>query len=605
MAATEELRAVFTAEDRTSSVLRAIGAQLRGLSGSSGIGRLVQAGGQLLGTVGGLSRGIATMALSVAGLSGAASAAGLTTLAVSASSTGAQLKALAEASGVPIAQLEILADMSRRASVSQDDLSGGLGTLNERMRSAARGGNAELRQVMARLGISLRDSSGQVRNAADVLPAFANAFQRVRDPALRAEFATALFGDAGSRLLPILTGGAEGLREGERQFRRYGVSVADSVDELSQANSQFEDLKNSMLGFASSITTAIGTQLAPILGPIASDMARWAQENRGWIATGIARSIREAAEAVRAFFADRGPIERLRDLRDSAANVVESLGGLRAIMIGFAALVAAPFVASLISVVSNIALVIGIVARLGLALLATPVGWFIGIVAALGFAAYKLWESWEPVSAWFLGLWTRMRDAWAPQVSLLVDLVTGLGGVLISPLIAAWEPVRDFFSGLWDGIVGVFTGAWESIRPIVEAVTSAASRILGGSGGEESSNPAMNAPAQADRRRRFGARANRFDDDENPVDADRVPQSPSRPATRSALPQSPWQSAARPTLPPSPLGSSPESGRAANGSIEATIRFENAPPGTRVEATSTGVVERPRTDVGINLRGSR
>lgn len=589
MAAAEELRAVFTAEDRTSSVLRAIGAQLRGLSGSSGIGRLTQAGGHLLGTVTGLARGIATMGLSIAGLGGAASAAGLTALAVGAASTGAELKALADASGVPIGRLEVLADMARRANVSQEDLGSGLGGLNERMRAAARGGNSDLRQVMARLGISLRDSSGQVRNAADVLPQLADAFQRVRDPALRAEAANAIFGEAGARLLPILTGGAEGLREGQRQFDRYGVSVAENAETLAAAKKQFDDLRSTMLGFAASISTAIGTELAPILGPIASDMAKWVQENRAWIATGIAQHVREGAEAVRSFFADRGPIERLRDFWEGAKSVVASLGGLRSIMLGFAALVAAPFVAGILSVVSNVALLAGGIARLGLVLLTTPIGWFIGIVAGLGYAAYKIWENWEPISKWFSDLWAQIREAWGPQVSLLGEMVTGLGSVLVAPLMAAWTPVREFFSGLWDGIVGIFTGAWDRIRPVVEAVTNAANRILGGSGARESSNPAMNAPAQALRASRNGA--TRFDDAGNPI----VDSSSRLPA---ALPD-------RPVLPPSPITASPDGGRGGKGSIEATVKFENAPPGTRVEATSSGIVDRPRTDVGINLRGSR
>lgn len=590
MAATEELKAVFTAEDRTSSVLRAIGAQFRGLAGDAGIGRLARASGQLLGTFSGMARGVATLGLSVAGLSGAASAAGLTALAVSASSTGTQLKALADTSGVPIGQLEVLSDMARRANVSQDDLASGLGGLNERMRSAARGGNSELRQVMRLLGISLRDSSGQVRNASDVLPQLASAFQRVRDPALRAEAATAIFGDAGARLLPILTGGADGLREGQRQFARYGVSVAENADDLARANEQFEDLRKVMVGFASGISTAIGTQLAPVLGPLASQMADWIAANRAVIATDIASYVHSAAVAVREFFADRAPIDRLRDFWEGAKSVVEGLGGLRTIMIGFGVMAAAPFVAALLSVIATFGTVATVVTSFGMALLATPVGWFIGIIAALGFAGYKLWENWEEVTAWFAGIWERIRDAWAPQVTEIAGLVTGLGATLISPLMAAWEPVRDFFSGLWDGIVGIFTSAWDRIRPIVDAVAGFASRILGGSGAAESSNPTMNAPAQGEGRRRFGARAARFGEDGNPIEGAgyRLPEAPSRAV-----------------LPPSPLAASPGGAGAERGRIEATIRFENAPPGTRVEATSSGVVQRPRTDVGINLGGAR
>lgn len=555
-----ELKAVFTAEDRTTPVLRAIGASLRGISGASGFGRLASVGAQLAGAMGGIAQGAALATASLVGLGGAVSVAGLASLAVGTASTAAQMQALAQSSRVPIERLEVLADIARRANISQQDLGGGLGTLNERMRDASRGGSLELRQVMARLGISLRDAHGQVRNASDVLPQFAQAFSRIRDPALQAQLATALFGESGARLLPILTGGAAGLREGEARFRRYGVSIAANAGMLAEADRQFRDLRDTIVGFTTSISTAIGTELAPVLGPLAAQMADWIAANRQVIATGVAGSIREAAEAARSFFAERGLIDRLRDFAQSTRNVVASLGGLRTIMIGFGALVAAPFVAGLISVATTFGLVAATLGRLSFALLTTPLGWFLAAAAAVAYAGYEVYRNWDSIAAFF--------GRFGPQVREMGRLVSGLATELGRLVAEAWEnsPLARFLTMLRENL--------EALLPIARDVAAFVQRIAGGAGTapEASSNPAMNAPAQAERTGRFGNRAARMGG---------------------------FYEEGRLGLPADP---NVYIGQAGRGSIEATIRFENAPPGTRAEVAGTGIVGTPRTELGLNLR---
>lgn len=569
----QELKAVFTAEDRTSSVLRQIGASLRGLVGSSGIGRLASIGGQLAGTMSGIAQAGILATASLAGLGGAASVAGLAALGVSTASTAAGLKALADSSHVPIAQLEVLADIARRANVSQDDLGAGLGVLNERMRSAARGGNAELRQIMARIGISLRDASGQLRNAADVLPGFANAFQRIRDPALRAELATAVFGETGARLLPILTGGAAGLREGERNFQRWGVSIAGMAEALAPISAQFDDLRNSLSGFGQSVTTAIGSELAPILGPIASDMAKWIQENRAWIATDIAKHIREATVAVRDFFKEQDGLDRLQRFGTSVRSVVTSLGGLKGIMIGFGALVISPFAAAMISVATTFGTVALAVGRLSLALLATPAGWFLGAAAAIAYAAYKVYENWDSIAGFF--------RRFGPQVTEMGSLVRGLGSALWSLMVGAWEnsPLARFLRSLREDL--------EALLPVARDVAAFVQRITGAGAGTEpnaSSNPAMNAPAQALRLGRFGRRGDIYGP---------APEEPDDP--RFYIGRNVLQG---PRLPESPLALSPGL-REGRVQVEVTI---NGPAGTRAEARSEGsLVGPPVLNYGLNL----
>lgn len=567
-----ELRAVFTAEDRTTPVLRAIGASLRGLVGT-GLGRFAATTAELGRGLASMAQGAALTTASLAGLSTAASAAGLASLTTNAATAGAQLATLAETAKVPVATMEELLFTAQRAGVAGDALAGGLGELNTRLRAAAGGGNAELRQVLARLGIALRDTQGHVRGAADILPQLATAFARIQDPALQSRLALAAFGQNGEALVPLLRGGTAALAAGAKGFSAYGNSIAANAGMLAEAQRSFDDLRESATGFTSSVSSAVGAELAPVLAPIASDMAKWIRENREWIATNIAEYIRDTAIAVRDFFKSQENRDRLRDFATSVRALATALGGLKGIMIGFGAIVVAPFVAALLSIVTNFGLVIGVIGRLSLVLLTTPFGWFLASVAAVATAGYLIYSNWDRIGTWFRGIWTRVYSAWAPQVTEILGVIGSVARAVVEVLRPAWEPVVGFFSGVLDNVLKVFQEKFAAILEIVARIREAAEWLQSLSPG--TGGTAFTPDAQRQRATNFRDRGN---------------------------PGGYYPAEPRPVMPGFVSDSGLYIGQAARGSIEATIRFENAPPGTRVEAAGTGIVQQPRTDLGLNLR---
>jgi hypothetical protein len=68
-----------------------------------------------------------------------------------------------------------------------------------------------------------------------------------------------------------------------------------------------------------------------------------------------------------------------------------------------------------------------------------------------------------------------------------ITAAIGALAVAAGLIIKYWEPIKAFFRGLWQGITQSFQNAWARIRPIVEAVTRGAQAIgaLFGGGGEE------------------------------------------------------------------------------------------------------------------------
>lgn len=527
MAIEERFTAVITARNAAGAVLRQVGAQFARLSQESGLTRIASAANQAGRALGGLALQVGRIAAPLAAIGATAAGVGLLTVTRRTADAAGALSDLSMQTGISVGDLQELSDAARLAGVDQGTLAGALQRLNRGLAEAAAGGGGDLGPLLRHLGISMRDANGQIRNAADLLPELANAFARNENQALRARAATELFGRAGVQLLPMLINGGKALEESRNRFRQFGYSMADNAEALALASDQFENLEVATEGLAN----AIGARLAPILGPIAQRIALWVVANRDLIASGIERWAVRASDAFTKFFEDRGPLLRLSDFAGSISRTVEALGGVENVLIGFGAAAALPFVAALAGIVSAFAPLLAAVGRLALALGAgSPVGIAIIAIAA---AAFLIRKNWEPIAA--------------------------------------------FFEGLWARITAAVTTAWETIRPITEAVRAAANIMTGGS---SPTGPVASPDAQQQRRTNWRNRGAL--------------------GAEGGEPRIIGMSRPLPSVLPSLSNIAPAP--AQEGRVTVDVNLNNALPGTRVEANSTGpLVREPNTSVGYAL----
>lgn len=148
-----------------------------------------------------------------------------------------------------------------------------------------------------------------------------------------------------------------------------------------------------------------------------------------------------------------------------------------------------------------------VIGPLGAALgvLVSPVGLVVAGVVALGLAAWALWENWEPIAAWFTGLWNDIRAGMQPQVDWLLDVVNTVGSGAVATFRAAWEPLTGFFTSLWAGISAPFDAFIGGVLGTIERVRGAFGSLgFGGTPAPAGAPPAMGG-VQA---RQAAARAN-------------------------------------------------------------------------------------------------
>ncbi|MGL6438175.1 phage tail tape measure protein, partial [Aeromonas hydrophila] len=88
--------------------------------------------------------------------------------------------------------------------------------------------------------------------------------------------------------------------------------------------------------------------------------------------------------------------------------------------------------------------------RMGMAMLTTPVGWFIMGIAAIAGGAYLIYKNWDGIAKWFSELWEKCKAPLMAWWDLLKELFSWTP---IGMLIAHWNDIWAFFDILPDGAV--------------------------------------------------------------------------------------------------------------------------------------------------------
>ena len=130
----------------------------------------------------------------------------------------------------------------------------------------------------------------------------------------------------------------------------------------------------------------------------------------------------------------------------------------------------------------------GVIVKLGVALLTTPVGWFVLAIAAIAGAAYLIYKNWGAVSGFFSGVWGSVKTQTAAAWTSVKASLSGLWSSSVNTAQTIWAGLPDFFSGMWQGIKDTASVVWTGIASMLSqmwaAMVSTASTVwpqMGGS----------------------------------------------------------------------------------------------------------------------------
>lgn len=267
-------------------------------------------------------------------------------------------------------------DMSQRTGVGVEALS--------ELRFAAQQSGASVEDLENAIKFMQRGGFGR---GAEDLERIADELAGMTDPAQRTARAMEIFGRAGTRMLPMLLGGAAGLRRLREEARRTGNSMTQEQAEAAEA---FGDAISKLTGSIKMAAFQVGAALAPALKEVAEWLTNAAAAAGKWV--------RENQEIVRI-----------------VALAVGALTGL-----GLALMVLGP-------AISAIGVAIGL---LGTAISA--------LIAGIGFILTPLGAVVALLTA-AIGLWATFTRSGQTAINVVGDALRELPGIAS----ASWRGVLD------------------------------------------------------------------------------------------------------------------------------------------------------------------
>ncbi len=278
--------------------------------------------GELHASVGEVGASITELLPALAALGAAGSVAELFETTEHVAEAYSTLAHTATSLGLSAQSLNELHLVARLTDTSVEAMDHSMMKLNRTIGDSSAGKNKEAAALFSHLRISLHDANGQMRASADLLPELADAFEHTHSAAMRTRMAVALFGKAGAEMIPMLSEGAEAMREHQAEAAKYGFDFRPYAKGLESYNESMKKLGISTEGF----TDAVGAKLAPVLQPVVDKATEWVTANRDWIATDIAGHVQELAS-----WLEQLPVKAIGDdlteAKDYAVEFIDALGG--------------------------------------------------------------------------------------------------------------------------------------------------------------------------------------------------------------------------------------------------------------------------------------
>lgn len=321
-------------------------------------------------------------------------AAGMLGMAAKAAASADDLLTLSNVTGFSVEELQKLQYASSFVDVSMDTMTGSITKLTKGMASGS--------DAFDKLGISITDSDGNMRDATDVWYEAIEALGQVQNETERDQLSMELFGKSAMEMAGIVDDGGEALKAlGEEAEATGNILSGEAVEDAVAFNDQIDELK----GKAEQAFLSAGAALADTLVPA---------------------------------------LETLVDVISGVLSWFGQLdGGTQAFILTVLGLVAAISpIAGIISTIATMASALNVamlpmIGTIGAIVVA------IGAAVAIGVALYKNWDTIKQKAS---ELWQKISDTFAKIKETIGEKIEGAKEKVRSAI----EAIKGFFNFHWE-----------------------------------------------------------------------------------------------------------------------------------------------------------
>lgn len=381
--------------------------------------------GNKLTAAGQAMRGLSTAAAAVAASIGA--------ITVKSGQWADDLNTMSKIYSISTAELQKYSAAAELVDVDVETIAKSHVKLEKQMMAASKGTGASA-EAFEKLGVSVTDSNGNLREGDAVWQEVIKALGSMENETERDAVAMQLMGKSAAELNPLIEDGGEAYQRLADTMAKYDLEFIDQ-DMLNRAN-EFNDSLDTIKAVGMVAFQQLGTQLAAYLAPVMEKVVDLVGRLANWFS--------ELSPRTQAIIAAIAGVVAI------AAPLLMGLG-----QVAFA-------ISSIISLIAVVGPAIaGIVAALGPVLL---------IIAAVVAAGVLLYKNWDTIKAKAQELWATLTEKFT---AIKTDITTKMDAVK-SFLSNTWDKIKTAASAAWEAIKNAMTSpiqnAWNTIQGIINTI---------------------------------------------------------------------------------------------------------------------------------------
>lgn len=374
-----------------------------------------------------------------------AAAAGLVTslaaLGYSAITNADDLNTLAKQTGFSTAEIQRMQYAADLVDVSFSDIEGALTKMKGKMDPA--------NETFAKLGVSVTNADGSMRDASDVFYDTIEALSQVENETERDQLAMDLFGKSADSLAGIIDDGGAALKQYGQEAEDLGLILdQDTLDSLNTLNDTIDKLKANFTGAFAKLGATIATQFGPYL----EKAAVYAQQLADKISNLSPETVSLIAKIA-------GVVAVLSPLTIGIGKVVGGVG----------------------KVMTTVPKVVGTVKKIGSAvkgvgMLLSPHALLIAaIVAAVVAAGILIYKNWDKIKAATEKMISAVKKGWQDLKNAVVNAATAVKNGVTN----AWNSLTSAVSNAVSAAKNAAVNGWNSAKTgVVNAVNNIRNSVV-------------------------------------------------------------------------------------------------------------------------------